>query len=50
MIAPVAQRIEQQPSKLLVLGSNPSWGACKIGWMNTLDKSEAIGYISCTAY
>lgn len=25
--APVAQRIEQEPSKLLVGGSNPSWRA-----------------------
>ena len=27
MNAPVAQRIEQQPSKLLVVGSNPARGA-----------------------
>lgn len=26
-VAPVAQGIEQEPSKLLVGGSNPSWGA-----------------------
>ena len=30
MNAPVAQRIEQQPSKLLVVGSNPARGAKQI--------------------
>jgi hypothetical protein len=28
IFAPVAQWIEQQPSKLLVVGSNPAGGVC----------------------